>query len=708
MNYLDSLIERVNDAGLREALAREVDGLKKKTEFGLVFEKHLPEIVRLYTHEITVGSSVQRHNESGTIWTVSKIDGQLVELTTVVDGAVLRESATTNDLVVVQAFGSPIFPGFQTVASIQRAADKPYHLAINAENYHALEALLYAYDGQIDVVYIDPPYNTGARDWKYNNDYVGEQDVFRHSKWLSFMERRLRLCKHLLSRDAVVVVTIDEHEIHHLGVLLEQIFPEARIQLVTIVNNAAGVSQGGLWRVEEYAFFCFTGDAKPNPVADDLLSDEKKVKKTTIWFSLIRAGGVNATPAKRANLMYPIAVDPTRDRIVGAGPTLEERVERGEVRGDLSKWRPDLSETVNGYPVVWPISPEGKLYTWQVSPKKLMSLAEEGFIRVRRFPREGATNRWTISYVRSGHQKRVRSGDIPVQGREPDCGAFIIGDADRNVIPKTVWKRARHDAGKWGSRTLRELLGDVSFDYAKSPYAILDTLRTICADRPDARILDFFAGSGTTLHAVAMLNAEDNGRRSSIMITNNQVDDATAVVLESQGFNPGVPEYDRAGIFNAVLKPRIEAAITGLSKDGHPLSGDYPDGRNLAEGYAENVEFLELKYLKPDLVSLGDAFELIAPLLWMKAGATGAQIRKIQGPWALPDDAIYGVLFDQEQWRGFVDAVARRADVRHVFIVTDSTATFQQICSELPAWTAPSILYEDYLANFEIGTGLYT
>jgi adenine-specific DNA-methyltransferase len=116
---------------------------------------------------------------------------------------------------------------------------------INAENFHALQALLYTHEGKVDAIYIDPPYNTGAKDWKYNNDYVDAEDAYRHSKWLAFMERRLKLAKRLLNPESsVLIVTIDEHEVHRLRLLLDQTFPDAYVQMVTIVVNPKGVAQG--------------------------------------------------------------------------------------------------------------------------------------------------------------------------------------------------------------------------------------------------------------------------------------------------------------------------------------------------------------------------------------------------------------------------------------------------------------------------------
>ena len=142
-------------------------------------------------------------------------------------------------------------------------------------------------------IYIDPPYNTGAKDWKYNNDYVDSNDGFRHSKWLSMMSRRLKLAGRLLRKDGVLIVTIDEHEIYHLGLLLEQEFPDANRQMITIVVTPGGVTQGRFSRVEEHALFCFNKDASPSLCADDFLSSDTNGTPKPAqsgWQSLIRRG----------------------------------------------------------------------------------------------------------------------------------------------------------------------------------------------------------------------------------------------------------------------------------------------------------------------------------------------------------------------------------------------------------------------------------
>lgn len=176
-----------------------------------------------------------------------------------------KEEIPVDDLVCVAQFGEPIYPYLKPIDSVCNAPDSDlWHTLIEADNYHALQLLEYLYAGKVDCIYIDPPYNTGAKDWKYNNDYVDGADAYRHSKWLSFMEKRLKIAKRLLNPDAsVLIVTIDEKEYLHLGCLLEELFADARIQMVSSVISSQGSTRDGLFsRADEYLFFVFLGERK--------------------------------------------------------------------------------------------------------------------------------------------------------------------------------------------------------------------------------------------------------------------------------------------------------------------------------------------------------------------------------------------------------------------------------------------------------------
>ena len=479
------------------------------------------------------------------------------------------ETRTTalDDLVVVAEFRDPIYPGLVSTGKVERGGDKPFHTVINAENFHALQTLLFTHRGKVDCIYIDPPYNTGAKDWKYNNDYVEGDDLYRHSKWLAFMERRLLLAKELLNPDdSVLIVTIDEKEYLRLGLLLEQIVPDAPIQMVSIVINPSGTSRDYLSRVDEYAFFCFLGEARPYDSEDDLLgvvdgdgAEEEKVGVR--WERLIRGGGTWYRD-KRPNLCYPVLVNADRTRIVRAGTPLE---------GDENS-RPN---EVDGHPVVWPVRGDGKLGIWRVASTKLNGLVEKGYAHVSSQPNAAQP---TLRYLLGGTVERISAGELKVIGRGERGEVLVVfPQRARKQRAKTVWNRGRHIAGgAGGALLLNTLFGDRGrFPYPKSLYAVEDTLRVVTGHKRNATVIDFFAGSGTTMHAVARLNKQDAGRRTSISVTNNEVSADEQRELSKQRLRPGDTDWEKRGICERVTQPRIVSAITGRSPRGDEIKGNY-------------------------------------------------------------------------------------------------------------------------------------
>ncbi|HHT26619.1 MAG TPA: site-specific DNA-methyltransferase [Firmicutes bacterium] len=634
----------------------------------------------------------------------------------------------TDRLIAVCTFGDPIYPGLRTVGKIQRGGNKPFHTVINAENYHALRALRLPLSGQVDVMYLDPPYNSGARDWTYNNDYVDSTDAYRHSKWLSFMEKRLRLARPLLRKDAVMVVTIDEHEVSRLGVLLDQLFPEADITLVTIVINTKGVTRAGVprfSRVEEYAYFCFFGNAGIYSIGDDLLTGESSEKESldteaseTVqssdtssdsdepmertgpgWRKLLRSGD-DPRRIDRKNMFYPIWINPKTRRIVRVGEPLLPVTKP-------PSFEPDEDQNLP----VWPIRGNVSEGRWGVGADTLRSLVERGFVRIGRYQPKRKT--WGVSYLTEQIVSDIDAGKYDVSDPDPVTGVVQVwhkeGEAaqsERKI--KTVWFRKRHNAGVGGTTLVSELVGDDRpFSFPKSVFAVRDTIAILTRDKTDAVVLDFFGGSGTTTHAVAMLNQEDGGTRRSILVTNNEVDSEEQVWLRESGIFPGDPDWETRGIFYRATKPRLEAAFTGKRHDGTTIPAHLKnfDGSLMLNGLEENIEFFELEYLDRNTVSHGRAFEAIAPLLWMLAGSTGERISEPNSSFALPEGGRYGVLFNASHYKAFAKALDDREDVTHAFVVTDSHAQFQQIAAELPAQVKVSMLYEDYLRNFEFNTG---
>jgi adenine-specific DNA-methyltransferase len=154
-----------------------------------------------------------------------------------------------------------------------------------------------------------------------------------------------------------------------------------------------------------------------------------------------------------------------------------------------------------------------------------------------------------------------------------------------------------------------------------------------------------------------------------------------------------------------VAKPRCEAAVTGVTPQGDPVEGEYNDDTPIADGLAENVAFFELTYLDRNDVARGGAFDEIAPLLWLAAGATGEVAAATGAPFVIPEGSRYAVLFDVAAWRDFADLIDSRPQITHVFVVTDSLAQFQQVAAELPPGLRVSMLWDDYLRHFDESTG---
>jgi adenine-specific DNA-methyltransferase len=254
---------------------------------------------------------------------------------------------------------------------------------------------------------------------------------------------------------------------------------------------------------------------------------------------------------------------------------------------------------------------------------------------------------------------------------------------------------------------LRKLIPGRKFDFPKSLYAVEDCLRFFVADNPDAVILDFFGGSGTTAHAVMRLNKQYGGHRRFIIVTNNEVSSDESEVLRGKGLRPGDAEWESLGICEYITKPRIAAAVTGKTHEGKAIVGDYKftDEFPMSEGFEENIEFFTLTYENPEAVRLDYAFAAIAPLLWLKAGAQGSCIDKREGPFALADH--YAVLFDPDQWGRFIKAIKEIDNLRCVYIVTDDDTVFQKVSVKVPREVGGHPvqmirLYESYLTNFEI------
>lgn len=684
------------DPQLGKDLEDEIQPLQKRLPFGLNFERHAPEAVELPGHKIRKGTKVRILPPRGCtargdqrLWRVDAIRGDSAQISLLDSSESELCTVSVDDLVLVAEFRDWIYPGLRPDGVVERGGDKPFHTVINGENFHVLEQLTFTHTASVDVIYIDPPYNTGARDWKYNNNYVEGDDLYRHSKWLAFMERRLKLAKLLLKPDdSVLIVTIDEKEYLRLGLLLEQIFPEARIQMVSsVINPASSARRGEFGRSNEYIFLAYFGEAAPSPLVLDSAWFGKtsgKRKDRIRWQELSRRGD-NGRRAARPNLFYPLFVHSDGSSVHSVGDAIP---------ADASI---DSVEAPAGTIAIWPIRQDGSHGTWGRNPESLRTALSQGFVRLGGFTPRGMA----LYHLASGEQKKVLEGTYPIVGRRGD-GSVVVDDSEYRtaLVPGTQWDIPAHDASSFGSALLARILPGRRFPFPKSLYAVEDVLRFFVLSKPDAIIVDFFSGSGTTAHAVMRLNKQDDGRRQCISVTNNEVSSEEQSRLRKQELRPGDAEWEEHGICEAVTKPRIRSAITGLTPDGDPIKGDYKfvDEFPMADGFKENAAFFTLTYESPWRVSTDRAFAAIAPMLWLRAGARGHNIDDLSKGWAVAE--AYGIIKDLDLSTDFIAALQLEEDVRIAFIVTDDEGRYQQVANEISGLETVR-LYEDYLRNCE-------
>lgn len=701
MSRLSELIASIKnkDPQMGAELENEFREHASRLAFGLNFERHRPEIVELPRRTVRKGDKVRKlslRGEKATsdprVWIVKKISevkNKKIALIEIIENKkIVSEEVLVDDLVVIAEFRDYLYPGLVSTGKVEKGGDKPFHTVINGENYHVLKALTYSHKGKVDAIYIDPPYNSGAKDWKYNNDYVEKEDLYRHSKWLAFIERRLLLAKELLNPDdSVLIATIDEKEYLRLGLLLEQVFPEANIQMITSVINRKGVVRANEFRrTNEFIFCVMFGSVKIVPTRTDT---EDAVR----WASLRRTDIESKRGSSKGgqSQFYPIYVNKKTQSITAIGEPIAPNVNRKTI--------PDKS----GCLTLWPVRPDGTEMNWGLTTQSLKERLKEGYVKAV-FGRKDKEP--TLYYLTSGQIEDIKIGNLIVKGKEPSGAAIVEFATGKASMPTTQWDIESHSAQEHGKSLIKALIPGHDFDFPKSLYAVEDILRLFVASKPNATVLDFFSGSGTTAHAVMRLNKQDNGKRQCICITNNEVGADEQKALLDKKLRPGDDDWEKWGICNYITKPRVEAAITGKTPDGKKIAGDYKftDEFPISDGFKENAEFFDLTYETSIAVSHNLAFSRVAPLLWMRAGSQGKRINVIpKSGYEVVDS--YGLLVDLDKATDFCKDIRKKESVRVAYIVTNDDRRFQIIIKRLPDSVEPVRLYESYLKNFEITGG---
>lgn len=417
------------------------------------------------------------------------------------------------------------------------------NILIEGDNYHALSVLNYTHKGKIDVIYIDPPYNTGARDWKYNNDYVDDNDAYRHSKWLSMMENRLKLARGLLKDTGILICTIDKNEQARLAMLLEKIFLGYEMVCVTIIHNPAGTQGNNFSYTNEYAFFVFPNNG----------IYINKTNRNNTLISSFRDWGTVSLREQAKTCFYPIIV---RDNIVvGFGDVSED---------DFHPQGANIKQQ-DGSIYVYPVDNKGVEKKWVFGRNTVEEIKQELFCKIVN-------------------------------------GEINIFRSKNETSYKTVWDDTKFYANIYGSKLLNNIINS-DFPFPKSLYAVMECIGATVHDKKDAKILDFFAGSGTTGHAVLELNKLDGGNRKFILSTNSEVgekkekefkdkyklDDQTFLKWKNDNKKEWLDWCDLYGIASSVTYERLKRVMNGYkNKKGEKV-----------EGLGGN-----LRYYKTDLVDI--------------------------------------------------------------------------------------------------------
>jgi len=492
--------------------------------------------------------------------------------------------------------------------------NKPVNLLIEGDNYHALSVLNYTHEKKVDVIYIDPPYNTGARDWKYNNDYVDINDAFRHSKWLSMMNNRLTLAKNLLKPDGVLICAIDENEFYRLGLLLEEIFKGFEMHCITIVHNPRGVQGNNFSYTHEYAYFVFRKGLK--------VIGTRKIREEDIDWRNLRDNGGESLRTDAKNCFYPIIVE--NDKIIGFGDVIPNDIHTKKQTVNVG----------NKY-FVYPIDRKGVERKWRYAKQSIEQ----------------------IQYLLRAKKTRL--------GYEIEIGK------DFGIV-RTVWQDSQYDANEYGTKLVHKLVPGTHFDFPKSVYNTYDCIAPILFKRENAIILDYFAGSGTTGHAVMLLNKENGGQRKFILCTNNE-----------------------NGIVEEVCYPRIKSVIKGHN--------DYPDITNIPAN---------LKYFKTNFVDAEPTdknkiklTEQAIEMLCVKEGT----FEKVLGPENVKifknSEHYTAIIFDQiaiPKFKKAINGIKGKFSV-YVFSLGDETLDeeFEDIKSKVKLSPIPEAILRVYRRIFK-------
>ncbi|WP_025729097.1 site-specific DNA-methyltransferase [Atopobacter phocae] len=379
---------------------------------------------------------------------------------------------------------------------IESMANEEFNFLLEGDNLHSLKILEKTHNGKIDVIYIDPPYNTKNKEFIYDDCMIGKDDTYRHSKWISFMNERLIAARNLLQEEGKIIISIDDNEFSQLKLLCDEVFGEQNFvaNLPTIMNFKGNQSQLGFAGIHEYTLVYAKNITKSSFNEFNIHEEEleKKWLEDEIGFykkgATLKRTGNDAPREKRPTTFYPILIKDNKVATIEEDEYLKIYDRENKIFDDT--YLKDLEKKYKnmGYSFILPIIND-YYASWRWSIDTLRRDKSEVII---------TSNKDNINFYK---KQRPELGEIPTKK------------------PKTILYKARYSTGT-GTNELKNILGGKKFDNPKSVELIKDLL--YLTTNNNSKILDFFAGSGTTGHAVAQLNKEDGGNRKYILCTNNE------------------------------------------------------------------------------------------------------------------------------------------------------------------------------------------
>ena len=749
LSNFTELIERARsvDPDLARDLENEVRDLNSQRKFGLVFERHLPESVNLPGRKVRRGSKVRMLPPRGEttkvdrrVWTVKTLDDDTATLRFIgTDKQVEETEWPVEDLVAVAEFNDTIYPGLVPDGEVNGGdVDDPAHVVINAENYHALEMLTYTHKNSLDCIYIDPPYNTGKDEWIYSDRYIEPTDDYRHSKWLAFMERRLRIARDLLRPTGVIIVAIGNEQQHRLRMLIDQIFGETNF-LSNVTwnggrkNDSRFVSNGEdymlVYAKDKTAWIKEGVKVKDSPDVSSLETADDIVERGARWRApkegyeaVLEKGAEVWREARLTAVEQQFGSDSAEfSRLASAGDNTafdavytsinqvlpaddqKQLFRRAELDGE-QRMRAFYRQFPSDDPVRKTFKrynyflPDGTLcrddnITWPGGGGPAYDVLHPVTGKAVPVPDRG----WRFS-TSERMQEEVEAGRVifrkdhtkPVSLKQPleqTSGTVLLSAFDRQ---RTHGSRHLH----WNNKgEVRGVFAENRFPNPKDVTVLAQWIE-VCTPR-DGVVLDFFGGSGSTLEAVALVNQRSSSQRRAIVVTNNEVGKKQAAAMTKDGLRKGDVEWESQGVYEYVTKPRTRTIITGRREDGSDFS----------DGMRANAKFFTLTYEDPLAIQLARGFSRIAPLLWLRAGQQGPVIDDLTDR-GYGVSAYYGVI---ESLDYLDDFIAEVEDKRPglIYIITDDRRQFQHVAGLLPSGIDTVRLYESYLTNFQVNTGRY-